>query len=615
MAMKIDQDAVFKYADKVFLALAGAFLIFAIVMLVVGGKKPEVAYDSVADALDRAKAKQSQAHVDQYLVGVKDQASLPEEQRAVVALVQTTPYFRKELPGEIARYPEIADRSFLPEVDYSTDFLRKHDALPQQWVSAEDRRVPQKAPIMGKGEVREPYRIPPLEDKDGRPKRIAPTELKVVSDKGYVGTGRERDGDLGTDYFYNSGQFKLDISQQVAWIREHAKGLAINDVVFTGVEVQRRDVQSDGSYGPWKDIKPADVETVKKEVLIPLRPNPEDLDPKVLDADERRRRAVIDAVTRRMRAVWQKRQADILRPPFYAMTGKEWLQPYEILNYDVDAGASGPATGGAAEGGATETGFLDLDKLAASDGTTKPTKKIEVEGWFNDVLAKDDLGRTFQYRVRVKMFNPLFGAPADQAVADERFVIEVPCRWSEPSAAVTADSPVRFFFNSRAQMAGSDPKASVDMFRWIHGKWYQAKAVQFEIGSPIAFSRVYDIEVPDKRGWVVAGRARVDFVAPATVVDVAEATTIYSGREQRVSKLVYSMDGDDGRLYSRIDMEDRDRKGQFEKDRKAEEDQLKTVRRRTIRDTRGPVGDEEPPPEEMPEPIPPEEPPPGWGQR
>jgi len=238
-----------------------------------------------------------------------------------------------------------------------------------------------------------------------------------------------------------------------------------------------------------------------------------------------------------------------------------------------------------------------------------------VEGWFNDVLAKDDLGRTFQYRVRVKMFNPLFGAPADQAVADERFVIEVPCRWSEPSAAVTADSPVRFFFNSRAQMAGSDPKASVDMFRWIHGKWYQAKAVQFEIGSPIAFSRVYDIEVPDKRGWVVAGRARVDFVAPATVVDVAEATTIYSGREQRVSKLVYSMDGDDGRLYSRIDMEDRDRKGQFEKDRKAEEDQLKTVRRRTIRDTRGPVGDEEPPPEEMPEPIPPEEPPPGWGQR
>jgi len=614
MAMKFDQDAVFKYADKAFLALASAFLIFAMVMLVMGDKKPEVAYDAVADELNRVKAKQARAHVDQFLVGVKEQASLPQEQRTVVGLVQATPYFHKQLAGEVARHPELAARQFLPEVDYSSEFQRIHDTLPQPWVGAEDRRVPQKAPIMGKGEVRELYRIPPLEDKDGRPKRIAPTELKVVSDKGYAGTGREKDGELGTDYFYNSGQFKLDVSQQVAWIREYAKGLAISDVVFTGVDVQRRDVLSDGSYGPWKDIKVADVETVKKEVLIPQRPRPEDLDPKVLDADERRRRAIIDAVIRRMRAVWQKRQADILRPPFYAMTGKEWLQPYEILNYDVAPTAS-PAAGGAATGTTAEAGFLDLDKLA-SESTTKPAQKIVGEGWFNDVLAKEDLGRTFQYRVRVRIFNPLFGAPADQAAADERFVIEVPCRWSEPSAAVTADSPVRFFFNSRSQMAGADPKASVDMFRWIHGKWYQAKAVQFEIGSPIVFSRVYDIEVPDKRGWLTAGRARVDFVTPATVVDVTEATTIYSGREQRVSKLVYSLDGDDGRLYSRIDMEDRDRKGQFEKDRKAEEDQLKTVRRRTIRDTRRLVGEEEPPPEEMPEPMaPPEEPPPGQGRR
>jgi hypothetical protein len=598
--------------------LAGAFLIFAIVMLAAGKTRPEVSYDAVADALERAKANQAKAHVDQFLIGAEEAAALPDDQRTVVALVQQTPYFHKQLPTEASRFPEVAGRRFRPEINYSVEFVRRHDTLPEPWATVQ-RRVPHKAPSMAAPPDGPKYRIPPLQDDKGNPKRIAPTDLKVVSDRGYAGTGREKDGILGTDYFYNSGQFKLDVTQQITWIREYARGLPISDVVFTGVEVQRREVMPDGATSPWRDIRTADVETVKGEVLISQRPRPEDLDPKALDLDERRRRALIDAVNRRMKDIWQKRQADILRPPFYAMTGKDWLQPYEILKFDMDAAAAEAA--GATAGTAGDAGFLELE-LARQD-QEKPAQKIIVEGWFNDVLARDDLGRTYQYRVRVKMFNPLFGAGREQSEPDERFAIEVPGNWSAASAPVTAEAPVRFFFISRAQVAGGDPKANVDMFRWIHGKWYHARAVQFEIGSPIAHSRVFDIEVPDRRGWVMAGRARVDFVAPATVVDIAEATIIYSGREQRGSKLVYSMDNDDGRLYSRIDIEDRDRRGTFDRDRKAEEDRLKTVTRRTVRDTRGRPGTgagtggfDGPPPEEMPEPPPPpEEPPPGWGQR
>ncbi|MBN2584800.1 MAG: hypothetical protein JXL80_17180 [Planctomycetes bacterium] len=618
MAIKFDQDAVFKYADKVFVALAGAFLIFAIIMLALGKTAPVVSYDDVVNSLNDARTRQTRAHVDQFLVGTDELAALPEDQRKTVALVQETPYFHKQLPSEISRYPELADKKFVGEVNYSVEFLRRHDTLPQPWITDDkDRPVPYKSPVEGGVRDRKEYHIPPLQDKDGQPKRIAPKDLKVVSDKGYAGTGKEKDGELGTDYFYNSGQFKLDVTQQILWIREYAEQQTISSVVFTGVDVQRRDVLPDGSYSDWKDIKAADCETVKSETLIPQRPRPEDLDPKLLDTDERRRKLAVDFVNKRMKAVWQKRQADVLRPPFYAMTGKEWLQPYEVLQFDVDkaevVGETAPKEG---------EGWLTLEELEKEEKEKKKAQKIEVEGWFNDVLSKDDLGKTFQYRVRVRMFNPLFGALPQNSVPEERYVVEVPCNWSEPSESITVDPAVKFFFVGRAQVFGGEVKANVDMFRWIHGKWYHAKAVQFDVGSPIAYSKVFDIEVPDKKNWVVAGRARIDFISSATVVDVTEATTIYSGQERTVNKLVYSTAMDDGSLSSRIDIEDRDSRGAFEKSRKEEEERLKAVKRRTVRDDTSQPDRMSPeegmPPEDMIPPedmMPPDRPPPRWGDR
>ena len=122
MAMKFDQETVFKYADKAFLAVALVFLAFTVVMLFVGKSDTEVSYAQVDSDLRKAENDQKEAHIQEFFKDKEQLASLSEEDRQIVELVQKTRFFENALRVEIARRPELKDKQFLSTQPYSENF-------------------------------------------------------------------------------------------------------------------------------------------------------------------------------------------------------------------------------------------------------------------------------------------------------------------------------------------------------------------------------------------------------------------------------------------------------------------------------------------------------------
>jgi len=601
MAMKLDQEAVFKYVDKVFLAVALLFLAFTVVMLFVGKSDTGVSYTQVGGDLRRAGDDQKEAHIREFFKDQEQLASLSEEDRRVVELVQKTPFFAREIPLETAKRPQLKGKNFLEPVYYSRDFIGDHGGLVPPWATT-DRPAPYKAVVLGGARERQKRYIPPFYNEQGEPRRIAPTQLLLVQDRGYSGTGKEPE-EPGTDRFYVTGQFKADVGQQLEWCREYSPDAkALNSVLLTGYQVQRRELLSDGKWSDWKDIKTVHYENVKGSALVRRIL---DGDPAVLDMDPKKRKKFIDYVNKRLLPDFRSKQKEILRPPFFEMTDNDWLSSYEILEIDMEQEEEAKA----AEIEADAAGIYD--PLAAPDEPTESEKKRKVdveELWFNDLIPITELGKAYQYRVRIKFFNPIFGASRDESLSKERFVVEVPGNWSEPSEPITVDPVVKFYFVGRAQTFGGGTKANIDLYRWIHGKWYAARAVQFEIGDPVTHVKRLPLEIPTKKGMVkMEVKTPLSFRANATVVDVLEASTMVSGMQQTANKLIYRSGRDDNRLVSRVDKKDRDLRGKFLKEIREREEKRKKVKRRTIRD-KVPGPEIQPPEVDMREMLPP----PGW---
>lgn len=606
MAMKFNREAIFKYADKAFLGVALAFLVFTVAMLFVGKSDVKISYQQVANTLKKAESDQRDAHIREYFKDRKELLSLSPEEREIVELVQKTPFFAKMARLEAARRPELKGKRFLPPEDYAANFINQHNVLAAAWATT-DHPAPYKAIRIGGARERQKRYIPPSHNDEGQPRRIAPTKLLLVQGRGYSGTGKEPQ-EFGSDRFYVSGQAVADLGQQLEWCREYSPDdKTLNRVYLTDYEVQRRQRLPDGTWTQWKDRRTVRHKNVSgKPAVRRIRAG----DPAVLDRDPKKRQRFLDYGRKRLLPEFQRKGTEILRPAFYEMTGQDWLQPYEILGIGVESAEE-------AEAAETETdasGYIEVPLDEPEEQTGSQVRGTdETELWFNDLIPITDLGKTYQYRVRIKFFNPIFGAPPEEAKADQRFVVEVPGNWSQPSAPITVEPVVKFYFAGRAQAFNGETKANIDLFRWKHGKWYIAKAVQFEIGDPIAYVKRLPLEIPTKRGMVkkMEVKTSLSFRANAVVVDVLEATMMVSGRRQKANKLIYRSGTEDNRLASRLDRKDRDKRGRFLKEIQEREEKLKNVRRRTIRE-RTPIhepGPEDRPPEDMGD-----QPPQDWGQ-
>jgi hypothetical protein len=191
--------------------------------------------------------------------------------------------------------------------------------------------------------------------------------------------------------------------------------------------------------------------------------------------------------------------------------------------------------------------------------------------WFTDPLASGDVGKTYQYRVRIRFFNPIFNGPTAQTMANERYLIEIPGAWSDPSDPITVAPLVRFYFTGKFNSGGVS-RANIELHAWKHGCWYRKKGATFDLGDPITWSEKQDAYIPggESGQQVKLGfQDRIVFDAGATVVDLGEGTTRYNGILKATERLLF-WDNQSNRLEARLAWDDKNRAGQDQKKEDAE---------------------------------------------
>lgn len=138
--------------------------------------------------------------------------------------------------------------------------------------------------------------------------------------------------------------------------------------------------------------------------------------------------------------------------------------------------------------------------------------------WANDVAAPADggalSGRTYQYRIRVRLYNTYSAVVGDLADSADAAKVAVPGAWSEPSDDVHIPADTAFFLTSGNPFNESGAKATI--YRWFEGVWV-GHAFPMTVGQPI--TGMARETVRQARGGQ-ADRPMIDFDTGATVVDI-----------------------------------------------------------------------------------------------
>ncbi len=184
---------------------------------------------------------------------------------------------------------------------------------------------------------------------------------------------------------------------------------------------------------------------------------------------------------------------------------------------------------------------------------TNPESEDEPAVWFHDDSV--DPGKTYRYRMRVRLWNRYVGRRAslrDPTQADQAVLVG---QWSAPTAPL-AVAPKRHFF-VRGQAFG-EPAASVDVFTWYKGNWLKEDfkvRVGDVIGAPL------EVKTPELDEDDKPKKEEVDFSTGAVVLDLRIDEPVpcrrpapkgeFAYREAKTLVLVY-LDPADGQVKERV---------------------------------------------------------------
>ncbi len=181
---------------------------------------------------------------------------------------------------------------------------------------------------------------------------------------------------------------------------------------------------------------------------------------------------------------------------------KKCMAKAELLTDDINREADRKPVGGKVVEDADEESAV-IERY--------PRQQIWVIDAKTDSIAS---GQTYQYRMRVSIYNRLVAEPAKYANSDDAKVVFISSEWSEPT------DPIEFEAVSHMFATSFDPKQekiSVEVYQWFDGEWVKARQ-RFGVGDRIAFTTratTRSLEDPNK-----AVKAKVDFSIDGTVVDI-----------------------------------------------------------------------------------------------
>lgn len=185
---------------------------------------------------------------------------------------------------------------------------------------------------------------------------------------------------------------------------------------------------------------------------------------------------------------------------------------------------------------------------------TDPKDPEKVAVWFHDDTA--DAGKTYRYRMRVKLWNRYVGKPAALKNPEQARDTLLLGEWSPPSPAVTVTPRAHFFAAGR--LTNKDG-ARVEVYQWHKGNWLK-EGFEVTVGDEIGEPRKTEAGEVDERGRDV--KEEVDFSTGTIVLDVRyEAPFMmrtgigkdgqFNLREDKSLVIVY-VDPADGQVKRRI---------------------------------------------------------------
>lgn len=349
------------------------------------------------------------------------------------------------------------------------------------------------------------------------------------------------------------------------------------ETISLGVDLQRRMQMADGSFSEWQDVTPAG------DRAKPVYPEPKVYEEGgVYDVSPEDRKAIesfFELVSD------NQGQLDLMRPLFPAIAyPDDWTYPrvegYDVIKMDEEyqtaetMGCRYPEcmSGGFTIDGnaaakdllkdardALEDGLFEraaaladeaarradrdkdktdaealsaeIEKAKAAAGTVAKRERYPVELlWVHD--AGDDVvsGRTYQYRVRARIYNRYCGTPT---LLDDPFdaeKVEIVGAWSEPSDPITVKQDTFVFLTSAKE---SKQECKVEVFKRVDGDWV-TKAFNVMVGERIAKEGREDTSRE--------ARKLINFDAHAVVMDM-DFHSPYRGRDRsgRLEKLTQTV--------------------------------------------------------------------------
>ena len=446
------------------------------------------------------------------------------------------------------------------------EFERRRAQLPPEWPSDRD---------FVWGIVKGVIELPPEAKEVTPPQQIlAVEEVQTAVGRGVtpeaVSRPLEKMADQGlSDIAWVScvGKFNLDLQ-----LEQYLAGkVEPQPIVITRVEMSRRERKPDGTWSDWEAVPGQGAKASLDK--LPRRPeNNRDLRSVIAWArgllamlEDVRRIPFVDLVARDLEGKWvQDIAGDVkgveqpnLRPPAGAPAAGA---PPPEAELPSGAGPAAPAAPASGPWWLTEP----MGPVEPTPGTV-PSLVGPVEPqynyatvWAHDLSVRP--GQTYQYRMRVAVFNPVYGHPN---CGDEqaKWTPERVGEWSEPSAAVTIPRLVHFYF-----VGVFGDRATMELHRWIHGQWVIARSVTCRVGTPVVCSKPVPIKIPGSGKEVTE---TVDLSPGVLLVDMIRKFPYTPTGMRTITTNVLIFSDTQGNLGQRIDWEDQKEANQRRQERES----------------------------------------------